>query len=134
MKKLVYFAPIVVALTVGPVSGSVSYQRTGFATQRGDSNATALIPEKVREVLDKVRSSNTDPVKDPAVYVQAGPASQQYTPLAALTPEYYSAPRAREEPLKPQKLGAAAEPGDWTLLPAALLLIGFIIRRRTAVR
>jgi hypothetical protein len=136
MKKLIYPVLIGIAFTVDPVSGSDMYVHTApVLAQPNGSAATELIPVRIREILDKVRSPSTESSKAAAANVQTRDVAPQPTQLAALGSDHYGAARrSREERAYVLESEARSDTADWTLLPAALLLIGFIIRRRTAVR
>jgi len=133
MKKIFYAALLGTVLLAQPASGLESdVLAASVAVARVEaSDAAELIPEKVREVLDRMRQAAAEPAQQ-----TTGAARNPIQPmqLAAISPADLSAPSGRHGPVQAPQEAAPSEAADWTLLPAALLLIGFIIRRRTAVR
>lgn len=132
MKKFLCLSLVGVALMVQPVIGSDSYVRAVLANEprSASSDATELIPEKVKAVIDKVRAAPAHSIK--AVGATSSGADARPIQLAGVVGDF-------EWPAQPRDVAHAppSPPGSnlehWTLLPAALLLIGFIIRRRTAM-
>jgi len=133
MKKIFYTALLGTVLLAQPASGLESdVLAASAAVPRVEaSDAAELIPEKVREVLDRMRPAAAEPAQQSTA--SAGIPIQPLQ-LAAISRADLSAPSARHAPVQAPQETAPSEATDWTLLPAALLLIGFIIRRRTAVR
>lgn len=132
MNKLLCLSFVGVALTAQPAIGSDNQIRAVLASERCSigADATTLIPEKVKEVLDRVRAAPAQPQE--AVHPAVHKAAAQSMQLAAISNGVGAPPPAGTAHVSPSR--DESDLREWTLLPAALLLIAFIIRRRTAVR
>jgi hypothetical protein len=131
MKKIFYAALLGTVLLARPVSGLESdVLASSAAAARVESAAAELIPEKLREVLDRMRPAASEPAQQATASHEIPIQPMQ---LAAISPAGLSAPSPQHASGEAPQQAAPSEPANWTLL-TAILLIGFIIRRRTAVR